>query len=516
MQNQIKYFLYARKSTDDPKRQVLSIEAQQYELKNLARRENITLAGEFEESKTAKCPGRPEFAKMLERIRKGDANAILCWKIDRLARNLIDAGEIINLLQQGIIKEIRSHDRVFLPSDNVLYMLVEFGMANQYIRDLSTNVKRGIREKLRKGIWPTNAPIGYLNDRATRTIVIDPARGPLVRKAFELYATGDYSFERVREMVNGMGLMGMPRKGKTRALATSNYQSMLENPIYYGTIRYLGEHFEGKHEPLISKSLFDAVQDAVTEKSKPKSSGFKPYVYRGLFHCGTCGCFITTETQKGHHYLRCTKRKGPCGEPYVREESIHEQISRSIERVAIPERVADGMLHCLEMEREILDLEARTGVKAIKSKITERDAMLDNLLGLLLRHTISEGEYCSKKELLVKEKAEMYQKMTLLESKGDARFEPVTEFVNSLKKAAFLAKSADYEQNRLFLKKIGSNLLLTHKTISVSLRNPWKIVSEFNSSPTGQAAQNENFSESLKWRREGDSNPRYEVNRTTV
>ena len=159
----VKYILYARKSTESEDRQVLSISSQIDELKIIAERENIQIIDIMSESKSAKTLGRPVFAKLIERITKGEANGVLCWKLDRLARNFIDGGKIIEMIQQGVIKHIQSFSQSYYPQDNVLLMSLEFGMANQYSRDLSVNVKRGMKRKAEMGWYPVQPPIGYLN-----------------------------------------------------------------------------------------------------------------------------------------------------------------------------------------------------------------------------------------------------------------------------------------------------------------------------------------------------------------
>lgn len=165
----MKYILYCRKSTDTEDRQVLSLESQENEMIQLAQRENLEIVSTLRESRSAKEPDRPLFNEMLRMIKDGEADAILCWKIDRLTRNPVDGGQIQWLLQKGLIQEIRTFERTYLPSDNVMMMNIEQAMANQYIRDLSTNVKRGNRAKLERGEWPNHAPFGYVNDKATKT-----------------------------------------------------------------------------------------------------------------------------------------------------------------------------------------------------------------------------------------------------------------------------------------------------------------------------------------------------------
>ena len=160
------------------------------------------------------------------------------------------------------------------------------------------------------------SPLGYKN--VGGEIVIDENIAPLIKKTFEAYSSGSFTLRQLRDKFNVLGL----KRKSGKELAVSNYQKLLKNPIYTGLMLYNGEIHEGKHEPIITKKLFDSVQEVMVRKSKPHSKGLKPFLYRGFFRCGECGCFITTETQKGHNYLRCTKRKNPCSQKYTREEII--------------------------------------------------------------------------------------------------------------------------------------------------------------------------------------------------
>ena len=188
----MKYFIYCRKSSEDDDRQILSIDAQLSELTAIARANGLIIAETFSESKSAKEPGRPVFNSMMARVERGEASGILTWKLDRLARNFDDGGKIIGMLQRGVIQEIRAFEKTYLPSDNVLMIAVELGMANQYIRDLSVNIRRGIREKVRRGIHSGRAPLGYVNDPRTRTIEPDPVMFPKVKQLLESFSTGRY------------------------------------------------------------------------------------------------------------------------------------------------------------------------------------------------------------------------------------------------------------------------------------------------------------------------------------
>src|SRR3989338_7667155 len=250
------YFLYARKSTDVEDKQVLSIEAQLNELRVLAKKENLTITQEFIEKRTAKMPGRPIFNEMVKRIEKGEAEGIICWKLDRLARNPVDGGQIQWLLQESVIKDIRTHDRSYSPTDNVLMMSVEFGMANQFIRDLSTNTKRGLRAKVKRGEFPGTAPTGYQNDVRKKSIVIDRKKGKIVKEAFELYALGNSRLEDIGNFLYQRNVRSL----QGNRIHKDRIKYILSNPFYYGHFYYAGEIHEGKHPQLISKKLFYKAQ----------------------------------------------------------------------------------------------------------------------------------------------------------------------------------------------------------------------------------------------------------------
>src|ERR1035437_804282 len=149
----MKYILYCRKSSESEDRQEKSIDSQEHELLAIAQKQNLTVFKILKESKSAKKVGRPVFAEMLSLLSSGKADGVLCWKLDRLSRNPIDTGYVQSLLQDGIIKNIKTFEHDYFPQDNILMMVFEMGMANQHIRDLSVNIKRGNREKLARGEW---------------------------------------------------------------------------------------------------------------------------------------------------------------------------------------------------------------------------------------------------------------------------------------------------------------------------------------------------------------------------
>src|SRR3989338_766454 len=226
-------------------------------------------------------------------------------------------------------------------SDKFLYSEVNFRKLNGikidnskiFVDNLRENVKRGLRQKIRNGVWPGWAPVGYLNNAKTRGIDVDSEKATKVRKMFEMYATGAYTLHALANWCKEKGLRG--NLGKEIAL--SNVQSILQNIFYIGLMKYGGEIHEGQHEPLISKKLFDSCQEVMSKRGRVHEVHKNDFAFLGLLKCASCGASITAEKQKGHNYYRCTKKKGLCQEKhYLREEALTEQIKSFLKKVSLP------------------------------------------------------------------------------------------------------------------------------------------------------------------------------------
>ncbi|MBI3589660.1 MAG: recombinase family protein [Candidatus Liptonbacteria bacterium] len=508
MNNQTKtFFIYTRKSTDDKDRQVRSISDQLAELKELALKEQLEVVDVFVEKQTAKIPGRPVFNEMMLRMEAGEASGILAWHPDRLARNSVDGGKIIYLVDTGVISEMKFPTYWFDPTPQGKFMLsIAFSQSKYYVDNLSENIKRGHRNKVKEGIWPQMSPLGYVNKN--KRIVPDEKIAPLIKKTFEAYATGNFTLREVRDKFNTLGL----KRKSGKELTVSNYQKLLKNPIYTGLMRYNGEIFEGKHEPIISKKLFDSVQEVMMRKSKPKGKGLKPFLYRGFFRCGECGCFITTETQKGHNYLRCTKRKNPCSQKYTREEIITSEIQKEIKKVSLPDDWASWMF--VENRKDMLSEAQSSTLFAdnTKADISILDAKIEKLMNAYLESALSLEEYRDAKSALVVSKQLLKDKLSAFEQKANNRFELTEKF---LKYNMELANESTNEEKLHLYKKVGSNFQIKDRTVLFEPRGAWKnlldsgifggnaFVSRLRRNPI--SASNSDFQ---FWRRGRDSNPR--------
>jgi len=468
-----KFFLYIRKSTDEDDRQVLSLEAQEFELNELARRENLIVVETFRESQTAKCPGRPIFNQMLDRMERGEAEGILAWHPDRLARNSVDGGRIIFFIDSEHITALKFPTFWFEATPQGKFMLsIAFGQSKYFVDNLSENTKRGLRQKLRRGEWPGWAPLGYANDIITHTIVKDKERFRLVKKLFELYATSTYSMKDLQNTATSIGLFG--KSGKV--VSVSLVQHTLSNPFYYGVFRYNSEMYQGKHEPMISKKLFDKCAEIMADKSRPKKPSKAKATFRGLLNCAECGCAITSEIQKGHQYYRCTKKRGACSQGYVREEILAEQITDVLQKVSLPSFWADSMLAKIEAEREQDTQNGVAFAQNMKQEIDDLDVRLDKLLDTHLDGLIPKVEYVEKKQKILNRKIDVSEKMKDFEKKGNHRLEPMRLFILDSKQAGIIASGENFEDKKNFLKKIGSNPRLAQRALHFFPKKSWEIL----------------------------------------
>src|SRR3989339_1124119 len=471
----MKYFIYTRKSTESAERQVMSLESQLSELKEFAAKEKLEIVASLSEAQTAKEPGRKIFAEMLDRICAGEAGGILAWHPDRLARNSIDGGKIIYLLDTGKILDLKFPTFWFDATPQGKFMLnIAFGQIKYYVDNLSENVKRGLRQKVRRGEQSGQAPTGYVNDKLNKKIVPDVERFRLVRKMFEVYATGNYSLKDTRNLLAQKGLVS--KNGKV--LSVSNTQMILKNPFYYGMFLFNKELYQGKHEPAISKKLFDKCAEVSARNAHPMKRGINKHVFRGLMKCAECGCGITSEVKKGHTYYRCTKKKGVCTQKYVREEFLAEQANDIIKKVSLPSEWKEFMLAELDKEQASSFHSDALFVQNLKNQVKSVEETLDRLLDAHLDSTITSEEYMSKKQKLLNQKIDFSEKLKDFERKGNRWLELSKQFILDSNQALIIASEENLEAKRDFLKKIGSNPRLASPSLLLDFKKPWRILAE--------------------------------------
>jgi len=332
------YFAYIRVSTAKQGEQGSSLHEQRDAITAFAARQGFAISAWFEERETAAKTGRGEFSRMLAALKKGKASGVIFHKIDRSARNLKDWSTIQDLAEQGI--DVRFTQESINLGSNEGKLTGDFlaVISSHYIRNLREEVKKGIRGRLKQGLYPLRAPLGYLDQGSAKPKTPDPARAPLVRDAFELYASGRFALRGLTDELHRRGLRN--RSGK--AVTVNGLSVMLRNPFYMGIIRMKGsgEVFSGVHQPLVRPKLFSRVQAILDGKLNAKLITHE-FLFRRMIRCAHCRYHLIAERQKGHVYYRCHTQK--CPTCTVREESVESAIRASLAPLSFLDDEMDEM-----------------------------------------------------------------------------------------------------------------------------------------------------------------------------
>ena len=454
-----KYFLYTRKSTEEDDRQVMSIEAQVFELKEFARKENLEILQEFQESKSAKTPGRPVFNEMMAKVEQMGNVGILAWHPDRLARNSIDGGRVIYAVDQKNIVSLRFPTFWFEPTPQGLFMLqVAFGQSKYYSDNLVENIKRGVRQKLRRGEWLNFAPFGFVNNPKVKNIEPHPTNSRLVVKAFEEYSKGTHTYRSLAQFLLDLGVV--TRNGTP--LPEASIAKMLSNRAYIGFVKHKGEWHNGSFTPIITPKLFEAVQRVLKVKERPRMTRKNyNFPYCGLFRCGECGSMITAQYAHGNGgtyiYYRCTKKKGKCSQRYVREDILNFQIKEQLKTISLRDEYTDWMLEQVDKWEKEGNLSSQSSVQNLADKIKESETRLDNLVSIYLDGNLPKELYIKRKDKIMRATLALKEEKKDFEHLGNNWVEPLREWILDTKQANFLSSRDDFCKTKELVQKIGTN-----------------------------------------------------------
>lgn len=422
----LRYALYTRKS--DERREVTekSTGEQLAACRALAPGLGV-IVREFEESKSAKRPGvRPLFDEMIRMVEKGEINAILCWKVDRLARNMKEGGAVSQLLIDGHLREIRTPHACHKPGDNILPLVLETATSTQYSLDLKVNVVRGLGGHFARGGWNACAPQGYRNDRdlinpKVGIVIADEPRFTLIRKGWDMMLTGAYSPGEVARTLNevyGYRTRKTLERGGTK-LSRSYAYKIFTNPFYAGYTWYKGSVRPGVHPAMVTEAEFGRVQDMLKASMVPHAQTHE-FAYTGLMRCGCCGAMVTAElhmikaaggSKKPYRFYRCADSKGNCTKRGLSERLVEEAIERALSGLSVePElcRIAEeNLLRSLKHQSD-----AAGAVYAQQNAALEEvEQQQGRLMSLWLRGLLTdEDRYRATEAKLAKEKQDLLLK----------------------------------------------------------------------------------------------------------
>jgi site-specific DNA recombinase len=404
----VKYCLYARKSTEQEDKQALSIESQVKEMITLAEREGLEIVEIKRESHSSKEVGqRPVYNELINEIRQGKFNGILTWAPDRLSRNAGDLGSVVDLMDQGLLHEIRTYGQKFTNNPNEKFLLMILGSQAKLENDNKmVNVKRGLRARCEMGLWPSVPPTGYLShsDRNKKCeVVLDEQRADVIKQMYEKVAYDGWSGRKLFYWLKD-DIRFRTKHGKP--LTLSNIYIILKSTFYYGEFEYPkggGQWYKGVHDPIITKDLYLQVQDRITSDHVVRDQN-KEFAFTRMITCGLCGSGVTADekfkklkdgTTNRYVYYGCTKFKDkncPCG--YVREEDLIEQLASvldvvSLDEIGMKDRIKAEIESHNEFQESVLG-------KEIKEKIKIKEIDIRNYA----KHILRKRPMHEKRELL--------------------------------------------------------------------------------------------------------------------
>ncbi|MCK5036617.1 MAG: recombinase family protein [Candidatus Sabulitectum sp.] len=477
--------IYARVSTVEQEKEGFSIPAQLKMLRSYAKKHGFNIVHEYVDSETARSTGRTGFNTMLAYMGKHtECNVILVEKTDRLTRNMADYLEI-DIEKSGIeihfVREGKVMSRNSSPSDHFIQD-IEIAQAAYLSRNISSEARKGMKAKAEAGLYPSFAPLGYLNtdnENGVKIIIPDPVNAPLVTQMFQIYAEGNTSIKEIASKLYSLGL----RTKKGNRVSNSTIHKMLRNPVYRGKFLWNGIEYDGKHESIVTSSLWFAVQDMLGERSVEKPKQYHEFAYTGFMKCGICGCAITAERKKNKYsYYHCTGHKGwHHGEPSIREVKLDLQFSAFLRKLRIEEGIIPLLLEWLEKdtrdERKTLK-EILTRFTSQRKRLQSRSEVLydDRLDGriTLTRFDLKDAENRREIELID-------EKLASLEA--SAILDPLTRAKGILElnqSAGRLFVKAPNAEKKPFLENLLSNCTLESGSIKPELQYPFDLLQDTN------------------------------------
>ena len=474
-----KCFIYCRKSSEDNARQVQSIADQKQAMKLLALDHNLVIEQIFIDEKSAgTCFQREGFNKLIKAISKGKTATILTWKLDRLSRNPEESGILQGMLQRRQIERIITTDKIYLPEDNALLFSLEGAMANQYLRDLSKNVRRGQASKLERGLYPACAPMGYLNvgrRKGEKTIEPDPVIYPKLERLWRLLLTHQYQLADLYRIMKSK----YPIYAKTGGhISFSSFHRIFRNPFYCGLFRWSGKIHSGSHRAMVTKSEFDLVQDMLIKKPKTRLMQHE-FHYRGMFKCAKCGSCITAEKKrkfikskgitKTFEYYRCPhhKKEISCDEKPMSKTAIDIEMKRHLKKVLLPKDVLEQGIEYLNTESEE-KLDQSKKIEALQKKITDINKRIKLVSNNIVFESDSECRTLMKDKLieLKVEKQSNIQDLEKLHTTANELIYVMQSTLKTLLYAYQIIESGLYEDRLKVIQAIGTNWNIKRKRLS--------------------------------------------------
>lgn len=467
-----KFFAYIRVSTQKQGEKGVSLQEQKDAILRYAERNSLEIQDWFEEIETAAARGRPIFSQMLKLLKQGKADGLIVHKIDRSARNLRDWADIGELIDQGLEIHFANESLDLHTRGGRLSADIQAVVAADYIRNLREEIRKGIHGRLKQGLYPFRAPLGYLDEGKGKAKKIDPVKGPLIKKAFELYATASFTLNTLLHEMRILGLVN----GSGGQLSQSTLATILNNPFYAGVIciKKTGETFFGIHEPLISKPLFEKVQSVLKGKTNKKIHTHS-FLFSRFLNCASCGFFLIGELQKGRVYYRCHSES--CPTTSLREDRIEKIIVRTLSDLQLTkiEKMHIERLFTSLRENQLRDKEIQSSALTIRLRqIQER---LNRLIEAYLDRIVEKKIFEEKKAQLLMEQREIESRLLELKKQKRSLPDKIAEFLSLIEKTVVVYEMGTPEQRKQLLELVTLSRVVDKKKLDLTLSHVFELLS---------------------------------------
>jgi len=467
--------LYVRVSSKEQEKEGYSLDAQEKLGHEYALRKGLSIVKTWKVSESAWKEERTSFSEMLEYAKRHDEIKHIIFDVtDRMTRNDMDKIKIYSLvkLHNKTIHFSRSNKIIDNNScsEDVFMLDIEVAVAKKMSNDISRKTKMGMQEKAEQGIYPSTSPLGYKNNPLTRQHDINPEQAPSIKKAFELMATGHYSLAMVADLLYKEGF----RTNKSAVINKSTLSHVLKNPFYYGVFKYKGTIYQSNHEPLITKDLFDRVQQIMSGKFHPLKN-LKSFPFNNLILCGECGCKVLGEQKKRlYNYYHCTFSKGRHnGIGYIREERLAEMFKEPIKQITINEDLAAWLKEGLaQSHKDTLQTQGNR-LSSLKTQHEKVNSRLSRLFDLRLDGTIDEAIFETKENELKTLAVEIKAQIDAAGAINPNFYEDGVKTLELCKLLYSEYHAANYEEKAQILKRIASNFTLSDATLYPTYRKPY-------------------------------------------
>jgi site-specific DNA recombinase len=482
----MKNLIFCRVSSREQEETGYSLDAQEQLLKDYSNKKQFKIIKTFRVSESASGKQvRKLFNELFEYATKKKINIICCEKIDRLTRNPKDAALVQDWINEDKTREIHFVKESFVLNSNTrahenLVWDMKVAIARFYTNNLSEEVKKGQKAKLSQGWLPLKPPLGYktIGEKGHKTHIIDEEKAPFIRKAFELYSTGNYSIRALSEIMHKEGL----RNDQNKRVSKSRLYDHLSNPFYYGKIKWNEKILQGSQEPIISKELFDLVQSKLNRKFKSPSYTKHFPVFRSKVRCAECGGTITWEIQKGHWYGHCNHYRNCSQKKWLRQEKFEDMLLPILDKLAPKsERILKIIEKALKESHAEEIKYNENATRSLNNIIETSQRRLEKIYEDKIDGTITQEFYSKKFKEYTEQKEDAIEKLKKLNEDNKRYYQTGFALHELALKAKEIYKNpkTTTEDKRLLLSKIFSNLTLDDRGIKANLTPAFEFIAEW-------------------------------------